>query len=180
MVSTQQKFFLPIRLSSTRHCSRTASTIGAWELVWDSLSLSAVQIYWTLLAPIPWTSQVHTWLREYVTPSRDLHVPGSTLTGNDLPIKKLPRAFHPLPIRTAWMQGEELYLELNSQLGEQRQMSLSTTPCIKSISVSQSQSFRYCTSTWTNSVRNSGKLCVTLIRRTYTGRWRNGETSTDT
>jgi hypothetical protein len=48
----------------------------------------------------------------YVTPSRDLHVPGSTLTGNDLPNKELPRAFHPPPNRKARMQGEELYLEL--------------------------------------------------------------------
>jgi len=33
---------------------------------------------------------VHRSTREYVTPSRDLHVPGpTTLTGNDLPIKGL-------------------------------------------------------------------------------------------
>ena len=108
-------------------------------MVWDSLCGPDLL---DTSGPYSMDFTVHRSTREYVTPSRDLHVPGpTTLTGNDLPIKKLPRAFHPLPNRKARIQGEELYLELNSQLGGQRQMSSPTTPCPKFTSVSRSQSF---------------------------------------
>jgi hypothetical protein len=46
-------------------------------------------------------------------------VPGLHSLATEQPLKKLPRAFHPLPIRKARMQDEELYLEL-AELPTQR------------------------------------------------------------
>ena len=56
-------------------------------MVWDSLCGPDLL---DTSGPYSMDFTVHRSTREYVTPSRDLHVPGpTTLTGNDLPIKGL-------------------------------------------------------------------------------------------